>query len=437
MKKIVIAIMIAIFAINLAGCNSNELTDKSVRKILKQDGKISETMNISSITIKAMYDLDNTEYNKFVLLYGKINTTNVNMYLPLFINTQEKRISEPFWETPLSMIMKQVLLSEEEDTNIAIFERAAEYTKLHGIDYFSSEENAIEFINDITLNNSIIDVKIARNIIFEQFVASLSTSNENVEVFFDKGTAIPKYIASKKLERVKNPKWAGLAGYSSTLSRDVVVTMENMFGPEYVMETVWETAKIGKQFELMGNFDSIEEIVERFNVDSTDIVSSTTAASPASQTENNSTSQTEGNTKFSQPVTNPSYEMYNDTEYGFQCSYPTHFSKYNDTDTATRYAVQSDDGRVKERICVKPQNGTTVEAELNSFISSFSGETTYKTSGSDYYAASIDEGTVEHYRFCKFKNGNMYWFEFHSPSNEHEIYDNYINDIYAAFHITK
>ena len=44
-------------------------------------------------------------------------------------------------------------------------------------------------------------------------------------------------------------------------------------------------------------------------------------------------------------------------------------------------------------------------------------------------------GITEYYKYCKFRNGNMYWFEFISPHAYHDIYDVYINDIYGTFKV--
>ena len=99
------------------------------------------------------------------------------------------------------------------------------------------------------------------------------------------------------------------------------------------------------------------------------------------------------------------------------------------------HTVQSSDGRARELIAAEPTRGATVSSSMNNFISRHPGTVTYRTSGNDYYAICIRDGATEYYKYCKFKNGNMYWFEFISPSAEHEIYDVYINDIYASMSV--
>lgn len=134
-------------------------------------------------------------------------------------------------------------------------------------------------------------------------------------------------------------------------------------------------------------------------------------------------------------VTRPSYSMYSNSAHGFKCSYPSHFSVYNDGKTETLYSVASYDGLVRELIATRSAENTNVGAELNRYIQNHSGSVTYKTSGSDYFAVNINDGTTEYYKYCKFKNGNMYWFEFISPRAYHDIYDVYINDIYNSFKV--
>lgn len=134
-------------------------------------------------------------------------------------------------------------------------------------------------------------------------------------------------------------------------------------------------------------------------------------------------------------VSSPVYKTYSDSDYGFSCSYPSHFSVYNDGGQITRYTVQSSDGSARELIAATPIGSETVSSSLQSYINSHPGTISYKTSGSDYYAINIKNGATEYYKYCKFKNGNMYWFEFISPTAYHEIYDVYINDIYQSFSI--
>ncbi len=140
-------------------------------------------------------------------------------------------------------------------------------------------------------------------------------------------------------------------------------------------------------------------------------------------------------TSQSSVVSNPVYKTYSDSDYGFSCNYPSHFSVYNDGGQITRYTVQSQDGSARELIAATPIGSETVSSSLQSYINSHPGNISYKTSGSDYYAINIKNGATEYYKYCKFKNGNMYWFEFISPTAYHEVYDVYINDIYQSFNI--
>lgn len=264
MKKIVIAICIALFAINLTGCNSDTLTDKSLRNILEQNSEISSGMDLSTVTIKAVEDLDNEEYDKFVLFSADL-TNSKRMYFPIFINTKEELTYEIYWEAPLSNVMQHVLLDEDEETNIAIFKEMAECIKTSGTDCFSTEESAIDFVNDITVKKDIIDIKTVRASIADQMLSASGRSSDEAKVFFEKGTAIPKYFAVKSFEMRKNPKWGTLGNYSNLLDYSSKAEMTRVFGPEYVEYDVWVTAEIdvetiGSEDSIVGSFDSIEDI---------------------------------------------------------------------------------------------------------------------------------------------------------------------------------
>lgn len=134
-------------------------------------------------------------------------------------------------------------------------------------------------------------------------------------------------------------------------------------------------------------------------------------------------------------VAHPSYTMYNSSAYGFKCSYPSHFVVYNDGKAETLYSVEAPDGSAREIIATKSAADTSVGNELNFYIQNHAGNVTYKTSGADYFAVTVNDGITEYYKYCKFRNGNMYWFEFISPHAYHDIYDVYINDIYGTFKV--
>ena len=302
MKKIVIAICIAIFAINLTGCNSDTLTDKSLRNILEQNSENFSGMDLSTVTIKAVEDLDNEEYDKFVLFSADL-TNSKRMYFPIFINTKEKLTYEIYWEAPLSNVMQHVLLDEDEETNIAIFNEMAECVKTSGMDCFSTEESAIGFVNDITVKKDIIDIKTVRASIADQMLSASGRSSDEAKVFFEKGTAIPKYFSVKSFEMRKNPKWGTLGNYSNLLDYSSKAEMTRVFGPEYVEYDVWLTAEIdaetvGSEDSIVGSFDSIEEIKKKFDVDDQETISTKTFEDVANEQQSENTNNNESSDKL-------------------------------------------------------------------------------------------------------------------------------------------
>lgn len=284
MKKIIIAIFTVIFAVNLAGCNFNKLTDGSLREILEQDSEISSLMDLSTATIKAVEDLENESYDKFVLFSAYLNTGKRG-YCPIFINTKEKLTYQIVWEAPLSNVMRHVLLDEDEETNIAVFNEMAECVKASGMDCFLTEENAIDFVNDITVKKDIIDIKTARATIADQIISAFGDkSSDEVKVFYEKGTAIPKYYAVQVSESVY--RWDSLNipesiyPYWSQTNRDSELLLEGMYGPAYGLETAWKVVDIQNSEELSGSYDSIKDIKEKFDVDDQETISGASAPAP-------------------------------------------------------------------------------------------------------------------------------------------------------------
>lgn len=128
------------------------------------------------------------------------------------------------------------------------------------------------------------------------------------------------------------------------------------------------------------------------------------------------------------------YRTYYSSKYNFSCAYPASFSVYDDNGSLTLYTVKSPDGMGVEKIVARPNQGETVSSELSAFKRAYAGAVTYESSGSDYFAVNILNGSMEYYKYCKFKNGNLYWFEFVYPHAQHDIYDIYVNDVYQSMY---
>lgn len=128
------------------------------------------------------------------------------------------------------------------------------------------------------------------------------------------------------------------------------------------------------------------------------------------------------------------YRTYYSSKYNFSCIYPASFSVYDDNGTLTLYTLKSSDGMGIEKIAAKPNQGETVNSELTAYKRAYGGTVTYESSGDNYFAVNIINGSMEYYKYCKFKNGNLYWFEFIYPHAQHDIYDIYVNDVYQSMY---
>lgn len=152
------------------------------------------------------------------------------------------------------------------------------------------------------------------------------------------------------------------------------------------------------------------------------VVYVTEPPSTASQSRSNTSSQS-------------GYKSFYSDEYAFKCDYPASFVAYNDGGTLTLHTVRSQDGTADEKIVAKPNEGETPNSEYKRFLNMHPGTVEYDTIGSSYFAINVDNGVTEYYKYCKFENGNLYWFEMYYPSSQHDLYDKYINDIYRSITI--
>lgn len=133
-------------------------------------------------------------------------------------------------------------------------------------------------------------------------------------------------------------------------------------------------------------------------------------------------------------ISNPSYNVYSDTEMGFSCAYPTHFDKYNDNTNEGRYTLRNEDASVSLRICAEENSSDiTLAQSMSMFKTKNPGEIEYSKTGNTYYAIRINDNGICRYRYLESKNGKMYWFDFNYPEEYRDIYEGYIDHIYRSF----
>jgi hypothetical protein len=123
------------------------------------------------------------------------------------------------------------------------------------------------------------------------------------------------------------------------------------------------------------------------------------------------------------------YKRYTNTAYNFSCLFPAGFEVFNDG-TKSLWSVRSSDGGV---VTISASAATdSVSDGKQRYISQKGGTIDYQNSGSNFYAVRLADGGKYHYKYCKYANGNMYWFEVDFPGSSYSRYDTIINDMYQS-----
>lgn len=282
MKKITTQVLTLVFFLSivvtlLTGCVSfDNLTNRALRKMLEGTSEIVSVADISSVKIEEINDIDCDNYNKLVLTKYTAIENGKEFYYPVFVNTKEKQALEMSFKPPFSAITPFVFNAENKDIAIKVFDKMMEYINKYNVNCFSSMEHSTEFLSEITGQNGIIPIITARDAITNYFCESYN-STEDFTLFFEKGTAVPKYLAAKSTETVYN--WNYPEPYLSVMDRETKAAFEYMFGPAYVTKTVWELAELTDKVEPVGKYQSLDKIPDKFNVDAKDTVSKSTEKS--------------------------------------------------------------------------------------------------------------------------------------------------------------
>ncbi len=256
-KRIISYVTIFVICIALSACETG-LTDKKLKKLLKDNG-----YNLESAKIETILDLENgiegledSDQNKLVLINNEGN------YGLAVINTETDTVTVPaFGYTPLNVVQMEIW-SMGKDTNIENADIMKKYIEQYGIHGLEEKEYAEEYLREITGTNGIISTDIAQNIISNstmQMFPSIN-SNDEVTVLFEENSAVPMYYAMQSSQSVYN--WDGIFSESvyevwkASADRETQQLTEAMYGPPYVSETVW--AVVDSDLNEAGTYKSLE-----------------------------------------------------------------------------------------------------------------------------------------------------------------------------------
>lgn len=133
------------------------------------------------------------------------------------------------------------------------------------------------------------------------------------------------------------------------------------------------------------------------------------------------------------PVNKPTYKTYYDSEYNFNCGYPSHFLIYTDSDPFVRFSAKAPDNSATLKICASDnEDNLSVSDVMYNFKSLYPGSVPYENSGNTWCATTIRQDTQSHYAFYRVESNVIKGFELHYSQNYNSIYDLYVNDIYDS-----
>lgn len=251
----------AMLLFSISACG-NSISNRTLRKILAQNGYHEEM--IKSTTVEHVWDLkDNVKGlektdNKLVLV------KRGNTYAFSCINTQSKKLTDIALEfTPLNVVQQEIWKSNKK-TNISECDIVKKYIEKYGINCFEDQNNAEEFLREITGSNGVIPKDRAQNIISNSITKIFPDikNNSDVTIFFEDNSAVPMYYATEATQTVYN--WSSMPEYVykiwiTNADRQQIATMEYMNGgPAYVTQNV--IAVVDHEGKQAGTYDSFDNM---------------------------------------------------------------------------------------------------------------------------------------------------------------------------------
>lgn len=255
-KKIISCVTILVICIALSACG-NDLTDKKLKKLLKDNGYSYESAEIETILdLKSGIEgLEDGDQNKLVLI------SNDDYYGLAVINTETDTVTVPtFGYTPMNAVQMEIW-SMGKDANIEDADIVKKYIERYGINALAVKEYAEEYLREITGANGIISTEMAQNIISNstmQIFPNIS-SNDEVTVLFEDNSAVPMYYATESSQLVYN--WSIFSEdvykvWKASADRETQQLTEAMYGPPYVSRTVW--AVVDSDLNEAGLYKSLD-----------------------------------------------------------------------------------------------------------------------------------------------------------------------------------
>ena len=168
-----------------------------------------------------------------------------------------------FGYTPLNVLMLKVFSSGEQ-MNIDNFNKAKEYVEKYGYYCLNNQENAENYIREITGENGFIPCETGRKAIIDNITYILPniSSLPQSEVIFEDGNANPAYYAG--LSKETKYRWNHVFPESvykvweASVDRETQNITKAMYGQPYELQEVW--AVVDKNLKEIGTYKTLESV---------------------------------------------------------------------------------------------------------------------------------------------------------------------------------
>ena len=148
--------------------------------------------------------------------------------------------------------------------------------------------------------------------------------------------------------------------------------------------------------------------------------------------------QTEAPTKEPEAIKNAEVDLYTyeNTEYGFECPYPSNFSEYSGNDPTAAIAYRSPDGAAYEHIFAGIESYGSPSMDMRDFVSSYpTAQIIQNRAGNDYFYALIKYDDMYIYRYTDYSGDVAKGFEFGYSERLESVYADYPEEIKSYFTI--
>ncbi len=223
----------------LTGCGG-KISNKALQKMLKADDDFT---HIDFSSAKAVTEAEIGESSKALLFSAKgVDDPKITYHIAI-ADTKEDKISpvEIGYE-PLELLQREIFTNRPQSINMAYFAKMSAYL-IEDEKYFDDEENALEYLREITGDDGIISTTTAQDAITNMAKSELTDETaEDFWVVFEEENANPLCYAVKDVESVYSWDWlpeSQYLTYVSSSSKDEIKEAEAEHGPAYDDKSVW------------------------------------------------------------------------------------------------------------------------------------------------------------------------------------------------------